>query len=219
MPQPLTIPDQIELEQFISQEAHDLKSPYNRILGFLKLVLKGMDGPIPDLAKEDLTTAYVNAMHAMLMMSSLVEVSRLNRGERKLHLGEVQADQVAAQAASEWKKTAPRICELEVKELGAEALVSADEGLLRQCLLNWMLFLVEQAAEGAVLKIEGLLEEKRCVFTYAIAPGKELPPSELELSMYGYIARQILLLHGGELLAAEKDDQGVRVVFALPRPA
>ena len=51
----LQIPNEIDLAAFISKEAHDIKSPFNRALGFLKLVLEGFDGPISEQAKNDLT--------------------------------------------------------------------------------------------------------------------------------------------------------------------
>jgi signal transduction histidine kinase len=77
MSKELHVPSEIDLAAFVSKEAHDLKSPFNRALGFLKLVLKGMDGPISDQAKEDLTIAYLNIQYTLAMISALVDMARL----------------------------------------------------------------------------------------------------------------------------------------------
>jgi signal transduction histidine kinase len=83
----LNFPEELDLAAFISEEAHDLKSPFNRILGFTKMLMKGMSGPITDMQKDDLTTVYQNGSQAMTMMSNLVDMARLGRGEKSFSPG------------------------------------------------------------------------------------------------------------------------------------
>ena len=50
----LELPEQVDLVHFISREAHDLRSPFNQVVGFTKIVLNGLDGPLTDvLGKAD----------------------------------------------------------------------------------------------------------------------------------------------------------------------
>jgi K+-sensing histidine kinase KdpD len=225
MPDPLHIPEDIDISEFISREAHDLKSPFNRILGFIKLVLKGMDGPISEMARDDLVTAYTNGLGAMLMVSSLVEMTRLSRGERKLAPAAVEAQAVVRQALAEWQRVAPKVCPVS-GPFGGEAgpgeqepvAVWGDEALLRQGLLYWILYVLEYTPEGAGLRIEVQGEPGRVVFQVSSQGKKTLPPAESELTMFGYIARKILELHQGELLRAVETGQGAEVAFALPTP-
>ena len=47
-----------DLDHFLSWASHDLKTPLNAVIGFTKLVIKGIDGPINEIQNTDLTTAF-----------------------------------------------------------------------------------------------------------------------------------------------------------------
>ena len=49
---------QFELNDFLDWASHDLKTPLNAVIGFTKLVIKGIDGPINETQNTDLTTAF-----------------------------------------------------------------------------------------------------------------------------------------------------------------
>jgi signal transduction histidine kinase len=64
-------------EKFISSSSHDLRSPLNPIIGFSKLLLKGMDGPLTDLQRGDVEIIYEagNKLHQMLL--NVIYISKL----------------------------------------------------------------------------------------------------------------------------------------------
>ncbi len=217
MPTTLHLPTDIDLSAFISKEAHDLKSPFNRVLGFTKLVLKGMDGPISDQAKEDLNTAYQNSLYAFIFMSGLVEMARLSRAERKLTLVSCPVEAVLRQVVLDWKKQCPKEKPVEVAFKAPECSIKADEAMIRQELLNWISYVVEFAQESTQVDIEVQEQADECLFTVRSTGKKLQPPPECDLTLYGYIAMQLLELHHGKLVCAEEDEQGARVQFALPK--
>ena len=101
---PLEFPSQIDLVNFVSHYAHDLRSPFNRMMGFLKIVLKGQDGPLTDLQKEDLETVYQNSVNAFTMVSNMIDISRLIAGEKSLNLIESGVPSLFQQAITQWEK-------------------------------------------------------------------------------------------------------------------
>ena len=101
---PLEFPSQIDFVQFVSHYAHDLRSPFNRMMGFLKIILKGHDGPLTDLQKEDLNTVYQNSVYAFTLVSNLIDISRLIAGEKSLALTETEVSSVVQQAVTQWQK-------------------------------------------------------------------------------------------------------------------
>jgi signal transduction histidine kinase len=217
MPSNLEIPNEVDLAEFISKEAHDLKSPFNRVLGFLKLVLKGMDGPIPDQAREDLTTVYQNSLYSLALMSGLVEMARVSRGERKPSVTGCQTDLLVQQVIVEWKRQLSKEFPLEVTSSAPTALVQADEFLLRQCLSNWMSYVLE------FIQIEGKIEiqveegQHDCQFQVR-STGKKCPrPAECDLTLYGYLAQRLLALNQGYLQQLTEDEEGALVRFSLPK--
>lgn len=213
----LEIPHEIDLEGFISKEAHDLKSPFNRVLGFLKLVLKGLDGPIPDQAREDLTTAYQNSLYSLALMSGLVEMARLSRGERKPTLTACQTDLLVQQVVVEWKRQLAKEFPVEVTSSAPAVLVQADEFLLRQCLSNWMSYVLEFLQGDGKVGVQVEEGEHDCQFIIR-STGKRNPrPPECDLTMYGYLAQRLVALNQGILRELVEDEQGARVRFSLPK--
>mgnify|MGYP001054377348 CR=1 FL=1 len=240
MPANLEIPTDIDLLEFISRQSHDLKSPFNRVMGFIKLVLKGMDGPISEQASADLTTAYQNSLYAFVLMSGLIEMARLERGERLPTPAPCQVDLLAQQVCVDWKRGYPKETPVAVSCTAASVTLNVDEGLLRQCLANWMSYVAEfvQGTEirsqetgdrdqesgireqgSGVSRVEVWVEDggHSCQFEVR-SVGKPRPhPPECDLTIYGYVAQRLLGLNGGFLQQLVQDEQGALVRFSLPK--
>jgi signal transduction histidine kinase len=211
-------PEELDLASFISEEAHDLKSPFNRILGFTKMMLKGMSGPITDMQREDLTTIFQNSSQAMTMMSNLVDMARLSRGEKSFAPVESEANRLLSQVVAYWgqNKTDKEV-EFEIVAYAPEAPLTADEPLLRQCILNLCLYLAEytqlpcKISLGVEEEIDGLLFSLR-------SKGQKNPiPVEIDLTMSAFIGQSIIKLHGGQFRKTEGDDEGGLIEFVLPK--
>ncbi|MFZ6031236.1 MAG: sensor histidine kinase [Chloroflexota bacterium] len=216
MPKELQIPQEIDLAAFISKEAHDLKSPFNRALGFIKLVLKGMDGPISEQAKQDLNIAYQNTLYTLAMMNGLVDMSRLERGERIPSPKALPVEMVLRQVVIEWKRQYPKENTVEVTFSGPDVAILADEMLVRQSFLKWASYVNEFVGEAAAVSIEYEEQPETICFTVS-SSGKKVPAPECDLTMHGFIATRLLALHNGELLRVEENDDGARVCFRLPK--
>lgn len=217
MPQNLQIPTEIDMSAFISKEAHDLKSPFNRALGFLKLVLKGMDGPISEQAQEDLTVAYQNTQYTLAMMSALVDIARLGRGERNPTLGAVPVDYLLQQTLSEWTRKYHKENAVELTLSAPNVQIQADEIMIRQCFAYWISYVNEFVQNAVVINIQVEEQSDACLFTIRSSGEKRQPPPECDLTLYGFVAKGILDLHQGELVQLEEDEQGALVQFSLPK--
>lgn len=217
MPTELKIPSEIDIAKFISKEAHDLKSPFNRILGFIKLVLKGMDGPVPDQARDDLRTAHLNGLYAITLMAGLVEMSRLSRGEKDIALARCPVEDLLRQSVADWKRQYSKAFPAEVKIHASASSIQADEIVFRQCISNWIAYVVEFVQETALVNIQVEEQPSACLFTIR-SHGKriETPPA-CDLTLYGYIAQKTLELHHGVLVRLESEAQGAFVQFSWPK--
>ena len=94
----------IDIAEFISERAHDLRSPYNHVVGFTKMVLNGQSGPLTDLQKKDLSTSYKSALRTLWLMNNMIDMARLSIGNRSIYLSNVDINQVLEQAIAHWKK-------------------------------------------------------------------------------------------------------------------
>lgn len=210
-------PDQLDLTHFISAEAHDLRSPFNRILGFTKLVLKGMDGPLTDMQKEDLTTVYANSAQALNMMNSLVDAARLGLKEKEPNLKDLDINNLVGQAVSHWQQHHPaRQVQIETNISDPAASLRGDEALLRQLLAHCITYVCAFVKDPASVSLQAETNGPAAVFTLH-SVGE--PPVEMqagELTLIGYICRAILALHGGRILRGESDDDSAVIQIELP---
>ncbi len=53
------------MDEFLSWASHDLKTPLNAIIGFTRVVMKGMDSPVNDVKTGNLTTVYNGGQHVL----------------------------------------------------------------------------------------------------------------------------------------------------------
>jgi signal transduction histidine kinase len=60
----------------LSKMSHDLKTPINAVTGFSSLILKGIDGPITDFQREDLTSIYEAGQRLLTMVDDLYSVRK-----------------------------------------------------------------------------------------------------------------------------------------------
>lgn len=211
-------PEQLDLAEFISKEAHDLKSPFNRILGFTKMLMKGMSGPITDTQKDDLTTVFQNGSQAMTMMSNLIDIARLSRGEKSFSPTACEASRLLNQVVAYWKQNkAEKEVEFDVFTTPAEVNFNADEPLLRQGILNLGLYLAEYTQLPARMSLEAEETAEGILFSLRSQGQKNPIPVEIDLTMCAFIGQSVVKLHGGQFRKTEGDDQGGLIQFVLPK--
>lgn len=217
MPTQLIIPTELDLGEFLSHEAHDLKSPFNRVLGFIKLVLKGMDGPISDQAKEDLVTAYQNTQYAFTLMSGLVEMARLSRGERATAPAECLLDAQLRQVVTDWQRQSHRDTPVELTINVPAITLQVDAISLRMCLSNWISYVSEYVHQSRRVDIQVEDDVSACL-VYVRSFGQKIrPPANCDTTVYGYVGLNLLPLIHGELLSAQEDEQGATVQLRLKK--
>jgi signal transduction histidine kinase len=210
-------PQELDLAAFISEEAHDLKSPFNRILGFTKMMMKGMSGPITDMQRDDLTTIFQNSSQAMTMMSNLVDMARLGRGEKSFAPVESEANRLLSQVVAYWEqnKTDKKV-EFEIVAYAPEVPLTADEPLLRQGILNLCLYLAEYTQLPCKITL-GVEEDADGLLFRLRSQGEKNPiPVAIDLTMSAFIGQSIIKLHGGQLRKTEGDDESGLIEFVLP---
>lgn len=214
----LDFPETIDMGEFISKEAHDLRSPFNRILGFTKMILKGMDGPLTDMQREDLETVFSNSSHALMLINNLIDMARLGRSEKPFSPKPCEAQALVNQAVANWKKTgSAKDVSFEIQVSPPELSLPADESLLRQSIEEFVFYLVEYSESPVTVNIQAEARNGQVEFSFSSQGAKSRAASACDMTMWAYVSRKIVELHGGELLASEGDDNSASIRFAIPR--
>jgi K+-sensing histidine kinase KdpD len=215
---PLEFPSQIDLPNFVSHYAHDLRSPFNRMMGFLKIVLKGQDGPLTDLQKEDLNTVYQNSVYAFTVVANLIDISRLIFGEKSLNKVETSISSLSEQAINNWQKYhADLPVQFETNMAAEMTPVQVDSVLLAQAISGLIACVVTCVKPPAQVSLTAEEESQGYILTVRSTGQPALGPSRLDLDTYGYISQVLISLHGGEFRLKETSEEGAVIQFMLPK--
>ncbi len=74
--------------QFLANMSHELRTPLNSIIGFSRVILKGIDGPITDLQQQDLSAIYSSGQHLLGLINDVLDLSKIEAGKMELSIEE-----------------------------------------------------------------------------------------------------------------------------------
>ena len=70
--------------QFLANMSHELRTPLNSIIGFSRVMLKGIDGPLNDLQVQDLTTIHQSGQHLLGLINDILDLSKIEAGKMEI---------------------------------------------------------------------------------------------------------------------------------------
>ncbi len=74
--------------QFLANMSHELRTPLNSIIGFSRVILKGIDGPVTDQQTQDLNAIYNSGQHLLGLINDVLDLSRIEAGKMDLAIEE-----------------------------------------------------------------------------------------------------------------------------------
>jgi GAF domain-containing protein/DNA-binding response OmpR family regulator len=77
--------DQLK-SQFLANMSHELRTPLNSIIGFSRVILKGIDGPLTEMQEQDLTTIYNSGQHLLNLINDILDQAKIAAGKMDLQM-------------------------------------------------------------------------------------------------------------------------------------
>ncbi len=137
--------------QFLANMSHELRTPLNSIIGFSRVILKGIDGPLTELQKQDLTSIYNSGQHLLGLINDILDLSRIEAGKMELHFEEVDIkaliESVMSTARGLVKDRPVQLIQRLPDDLPT---VRADQMRIRQVLLNLVSNAAKFTEEGSI---------------------------------------------------------------------
>jgi signal transduction histidine kinase/DNA-binding response OmpR family regulator len=227
--------------QFLANMSHELRTPLNSIIGFSRVILKGIDGPITDLQDQDLTAIYNSGQHLLRLINDILDLSKIDAGKMELSFDDVN---IAELLQSVIPTASGLIKEKPIKIYTAIEpnlpIVRADAMRLRQVMINLLSNAAKFTEEGSitvaadietaqtgqlelVVKVidtgTGIAAEDQYKLFQPFSqvdasPTRKTGGTGLGLS----ISRRLIELHGGRIDVHSEVGKGSTFFFTLPLP-
>lgn len=144
--------------QFLANMSHELRTPLNSVIGFSRVILKGIDGPINETQEQDITAIYNSGMHLLNMINEILDLSKIEAGKMELQIDDVNISDVINSAITNTTgliKDKP--IELIQKVSASLPFVRADEIRLSQVIINLISNAVKFTEKGSIT-VEAVLQ-------------------------------------------------------------
>lgn len=225
--------------QFLANMSHELRTPLNSIIGFSRVILKGIDGPVTDLQKQDLTAIYGSGQHLLTLINDILDYSKIEAGKMELAFDEVNMADVTSSVLSTmsgYVKDKP----VQLKSVIEPNLptVRADTIRLRQIMLNLLSNAAKFTDEGDIIveislkpgesgrremRISvkdsgpGISKEDQAKLFQAFSQVDDSPTRKTGGTGLGLaICQELVRMHGGQIWVESEVGKGSTFSFTLP---
>ncbi len=224
--------------QFLANMSHELRTPLNSIIGFSRVILKGIDGPVTETQEQDLNAIYNAGQHLLGLINDMLDVSRIEAGKMELTFSEVDIKEIIRGVLA----TAVGLVKDKDIEILSDIpdeipLVWADNIRVRQILLNLFTNAAKFTSKGKIGTTIRIIDdeepEKIRISVFDTGQGIEEADQEKLFEPFSQvdasptrktggtglglsICRHLVELHGGEIWVDSTPGEGSVFYFTLP---
>lgn len=225
--------------QFLANMSHELRTPLNSIIGFSRVILKGIDGPITDMQQQDLTAIYNSGQHLLGLINDILDLARIEAGKMELNFEEVRLPDIIHSVLSTAKGLVKEKPIQLIEKVPADMpTVRGDTMRVRQILLNLISNAAKFTDEGFITiessvqkapngKFEALIKvidtgpgispegQQKLFKAFSQVDGsatRKTGGSGLGLS----ICANLVQLHGGRIGVESQEGKGSTFWFTMP---
>ncbi|MGC9467071.1 MAG: GAF domain-containing protein [Anaerolineae bacterium] len=221
--------------QFMANMSHELRTPLNSIIGFSRVMLKGIDGPLTDMQQTDLNAIYDSGRHLLNLINDILDISKINAGKMEIVFEPVDLKamiQSVMSTAMGFVKDKPVKLRTDVPE--DLPVVVADSRRIRQVLIN-LLGNAGKFTEEGFIEVSATYDDYQVIVSVRDT-GIGIPPDRIQAVFeqfeqvdssstrrYGGtglgvpLSREFVRLHGGDMWIQESVvGQGTTFCFSLP---
>ncbi len=138
--------------QFLANMSHELRTPLNSIIGFSRVILKGIDGPVNEQQHQDLSAIYNSGQHLLNLINDVLDLSKIEAGKMELAIEEVNiSDTINSVISNAMGLVKDKPVRLEKEIEAGVPTIRADAMRIRQVLINLISNAAKFTEEGIIL--------------------------------------------------------------------
>jgi signal transduction histidine kinase/HAMP domain-containing protein len=220
--------------RFLANMSHELRTPLTSIIGFSRVMLKGIDGPLSDVQRTDLQAIFDSGQHLVGLINDLLDVSQIEAGLMELEFQEMDlGDLINSVMATASALVRDKDVELHQEIVPDLPIVQADTARIRQVLLRLLanaakfteqgsISVRARSADGQILvsiSDTGMgipLEDQGRIFEQfeqgSLEDGRRPNGAGLGLAL----SKEFVEMHGGHIWVESEVGKGSTFTFSLP---
>jgi signal transduction histidine kinase len=165
--------------QFLTNMSHALRTPLNSIIGFSRVLLKELDGPLNETQSADLTAIYESGRQLLGLINDMLELSRLELGVAPFSPGEVDLHEIIEGVMATTRALARGKAVQIYEELPVDLPILYTDGQrVRQVILALLSNAVKYTDEGSI-HLTASMDDGQVVISVRDT-GLAIPGDELE---------------------------------------
>ncbi len=221
-------------DRLFSIIAHDLKNPFNSILGFSGLLMRKVDNLAAVDVQKYATLINTSASHTMQLLDNLLDWARLQRGQIVCAYRDLSLRQTVHSVAEHAEEMAAQKDVKIILQIPESLMVRADEDMLKTILRNLLGNAIKFSNPGGQVTISG--EEKGSEVHVSVAdkgigisnedlsrlfdertnPSKNGTKNEKGTGLGLILCKEFVEKHGGKIRADSEPGKGSVFTFSLP---
>ncbi len=220
--------------RFLANMSHELRTPLTNILGFSRLMLKEISGPLTELQQNDLQIVYQDGQHLLGLINDLLDISHIEAGLMELDFQEVDlARLIQSVMATASALVRDKDVELYQEIAPDTPMVQADVARIRQVLLRLLANAAKFTEQGSItvrawptdgeIRVSvsdtgvGILpEDRERIFERfeqgTLENGRRPNGAGLGLAL----SKEFVEMHGGRVWVESEVGKGATFTFSLP---
>ena len=220
--------------QFLANMSHELRTPLNSIIGFSRVILKGIDGSITAEQEEDLTSIHNNGQHLLALINEILDMAKIEAGKMALTFESVSIE-IAAQAVfSSIRSLIKPDVELIWDVQSSLPNIEADQVRIRQILTN-LLSNAAKFTDSGSIRLEIFREDEKNIHIAVHDTGIGIAPEEFEVLFRAFeqvdnsttrnaggtglglpITKWLVTMHEGDIWVNSTVGKGTTIHIRLP---
>lgn len=142
--------DQLK-SQFLANMSHELRTPLNSIIGFSRVIMKGIDGPVTEQQSQDLSAIYNAGQHLLNMINDILDISKIEAGKMELAFENIDLHQIIDSVMSTARGLVKNSPVKLITHIADDLpIINADPTRIRQILLNLLSNAAKFTDEGSI---------------------------------------------------------------------
>jgi signal transduction histidine kinase len=221
--------------RFLSNMSHELRTPLNNIIGFSRLMLKGIDGQLMEQQQNDLQIIYQDSLHLLGLINDLLDISQIEAGLMELEFQEVDlADLIHSVMATVSALVRDRKVDLRQDIAPHMPTIQADTMRVRQVLLQLLANAAKFTDQGTITVSAWPSDGQ--VLVSVSDTGAGIPPEDQERIFQRFeqvtqedgrrpngtglglaLSKEFVEMHGGRIWVESELGKGSTFTFSLPQ--